>query len=93
MQTPEYRLHDLRDGVVRVTVANDTRVLSDVSTSAVELRSLDGETKVSLVDNQVTVQANADTKIVIAAGLITLTSAIVNVVGILKVNDVVVTVP
>jgi hypothetical protein len=44
----EYRMHDLSDGFVEVGPRSQPRVLENISATATELRSDDGETKVSL---------------------------------------------
>jgi hypothetical protein len=79
LQTPEFRLHDIADGIVHVGISSDPKMLSDISTTSAELRSLDNSVKIS-------VDPRAD-------GIITLKAAIVNVVGVLRVNDIEVAVP
>lgn len=44
----ELRMHDLSDGVVLVGVRSLPNAIADVSTTATELRALDGSTKISL---------------------------------------------
>jgi hypothetical protein len=77
MQTPEYRLHDLTDAVIRVGIASDPNCLSDISTTAVEIRSRDNVVKISIDPTE--------------AGTITLQAAVVNVIGTLKENGVPIT--
>lgn len=55
----EARMHDLSDGGVLLGFKSKPNVISDVSTTAAELRSDDGSTKVSLNPTAQTVTVNA----------------------------------
>lgn len=53
----EFRMHDLSDGFAIVGPRSQPRVLSSVSTTATELRSDDGQTKVQVTNGKIRLQA------------------------------------
>lgn len=81
------RRHDLSDAVAVFGLRSLPNALGGYSTSALELRSANGLTKVSLSAAHVVITTDGGTS------KIDVTPGVVNVVGVLKVNGVVVTVP
>lgn len=79
------RMHDLSDGFFLPGFFSQPRVLSNISTETVQLRSIDGETFVEVATGGV-INVTAPTKI-------NLTAPIVDVVGVLQVGGVTVIVP
>lgn len=91
-QRNELRSHDISDGFILVGPRSLPRVLTNINPNAMELRSDDGLTKITLTPGEVDI--NGPTAInATSATKITLTAPIVNVVGVLQVNGVPVTVP
>lgn len=56
-QTPEFRLHDISDGMIMVGVRPNPTQLTDVSTVAAEIRTDDGLTKISVQNGTIRIQA------------------------------------
>ncbi len=52
------RLHSFADGMILVGVRSMANILVDYADDAIELRTIDGLTKVSVADNAVTISAN-----------------------------------
>jgi hypothetical protein len=101
----ERRRHDLSDGMFLPQSWSQPRKLASYSTGALEVRSDDGNTKVSLSTGQILATPDGGTtqiKATAAHVIITpdggtskldITPGVTNVVGVLKVNGTVVTVP
>lgn len=99
----ELRMHDLSDGVVLVGVRSLPNAIGGVSTTATELRAVDGHTKISLDPTAQTVGITAPggthlTANVLITGNLHVTGTITgdgeaDFLGPLKVNGVTVTVP
>lgn len=72
----EVRMHDLSDGFAIMGVSSVPHAVSALSTSAVEVRSLDNTTKLSLnaATQTVTIQATTATKAIFSPSGIALTS-------------------
>lgn len=88
----DLRSHSVSDGFILVGPRSKPKVLENINPDAMEIRSDDGLTKISLttgtvaIDGPVAINATSTTKI-------TLTAPIVNVIGVLQVNGVPVAVP
>ena len=78
------RRHSLSDGFALLGPWNQTRVLSNYSTQAVQLRSDDGQTVVEVGAGEITVKAQ--TVNVQASGTATVQGSTVNVTGSSQVN-------
>lgn len=72
----DLRMHDLSDGFVMVGFRSLPRVIANLSTTATELRALDGVTKVALdpVAHTLTLQADPANKVVISPGAVAITA-------------------
>lgn len=53
----EQRMHDLSDGLAIIGFNSQARVIPNYSTSAVEVRTFDGSTKISLVSGAISITA------------------------------------
>jgi phage baseplate assembly protein gpV len=87
----EQRRHTLADAVALVGIWNNTRSISDYSTTSAQLRSLDGTVVVDLAASQITVtaptvQVNSTNATVSASDTATVEGATVNVTGTSAVN-------
>jgi hypothetical protein len=72
----DLRMHHLSDGFALVGARSQPRVLPNVSTSAVELRSDTGNTKVSIVENVITM--TSPTQVVLETPLLKVSGDIVD---------------
>lgn len=81
------RRHDLSDAVAVFGIRSIPNALGSYSTSALELRSANGLTKISISAGHVFITTDGGTS------KLDITPGVVNVVGVLKVNGTVVTVP
>jgi hypothetical protein len=78
----ERRRHDLSDGFAILGPWSQPRVLSDYSTSALEVRSDDGNTVIEVASGSVTMTPDGGTsEISITPGIINLTATTVNING------------
>ena len=75
----DLRRHDLSDAIATFSPWSQPNKISNYSTSDLEIRSLDNNTKISLSNNSVTIKRNLNT-IVVEDGDITLTKGINKVI-------------
>lgn len=63
----EYRMHDLSDGIVRVGLNNQTKSIPNFRTDGVDLRSRDGNTRITLHANGTIENVSAEGNTVLSA--------------------------
>jgi hypothetical protein len=79
----EQRMHDLSDGLAIIGFNSQARIIPNYSTTAVEVRTFDGSTKISLEDGTVTVTA-ANTHVI--SDTVTITAPNTHITGKLQVD-------